>query len=147
MTRTLPTVRGGGNANAAAVSVFKSDVRVLMQPTPVVRLISPSVQCPKKLAGEADELYVLTMADHFSDDEASEVVRKIEALLAALHLSSEEDQWSRQLGHRVYETVTEAYTESDGIARMRAVSAAAGVAHALIMVEAWAKRFDRDAPW
>jgi hypothetical protein len=86
------------------------------------------------------------MADHFSDDEVNEVITKIEALLSALKLTPEEDRWSRELGQQMYEAVTDAYTNADGIDRMRAMSAAAAVAHALIMVEAWAKRFDRDAP-
>jgi hypothetical protein len=86
------------------------------------------------------------MPDHFSDDEVNEVVTKIEALLRALPLTPEEVRWSGELAQQVYELATHAYTDSDGIARMRAIAAAAGVAHALIAVEAWAMRFDKDSP-
>jgi urease accessory protein UreF len=84
--------------------------------------------------------------DHFSDDDVSEVRRRIEELLEALALTPEEDEWSRQQGESVYHMITDAYTHSEGIDRMKAMTAAAALAHALIAVEAWAKKLDAEDP-
>ena len=87
------------------------------------------------------------MADHFIDEEIERVIGKIESLWAALKLTLEEDRWARELGEELYELATPAYTNSDGIDRMRAIAtAAAAVGHALIAAEAWATKFDKDFP-
>jgi hypothetical protein len=75
----------------------------------------------------------------FGDERLESIKRQAEETLSRLKLTTEEEQFARHHAEAIYDHVTEAYMSVGGekFDRMRALSAAAAVAYALIAVNGW----------
>jgi hypothetical protein len=80
------------------------------------------------------------------EEEAARVQQQMEELVVKMNLSPMEEVFARELAETIFEHVIGEYQHHEHIEKMRAAAAAAGVAHALIAVDSWARRFDADAP-
>ncbi len=82
-------------------------------------------------------------------DERIEAIRKqAEAMLATLNLNPVEEAFAREHSKLIFDGVTAAYLAegNEFFDQTRALSVAAAVAYALILVNDWASKTDTDFP-
>lgn len=84
----------------------------------------------------------------YGDEHIEAIRRQAEAMLATLNLNPVEEAFAREHSKLIFDGITEAYLANGNefSDRTRALSAAAAVAYALILVNDWALKTDTEFP-